>query len=111
MSRSRAARPLIRYSLWPDRKRRRQTTTSPGLVASTGLSVFFLRLFLMNSGSARGGSSTPDAPFCSPTNSLFPLAGLARGVARVPHLFLPPLPPLAPSSAFFPPPSIPPHPP
>ena len=31
MSRRRAVRPLIRYSLWPERYRRRPITTSPGL--------------------------------------------------------------------------------
>src|SRR5712691_12214267 len=46
MSRSRAMRPLIRYSLCPERYSRRLTTTSPGFVAGTGLSSAFF--FLLN---------------------------------------------------------------
>src|SRR6266478_5070603 len=51
MSRSRAMRPLIKYSLCPDRYSRRLTTTSPGFVAGTGLSpaFFFLLNKLLNS--------------------------------------------------------------
>src|SRR6266705_6168708 len=46
MSRSRAMRPLIKYSLCPDRYSRRLTTISPGFVAGTGLSSVFF--FLLN---------------------------------------------------------------
>src|SRR6266567_229090 len=46
MSRSRAMRPLIKYSLCPERYSRRLTTTSPGFVAGTGLSSAFF--FLLN---------------------------------------------------------------
>src|SRR5216684_5920423 len=50
MSRSRAMRPLIKYSLCPERYSRRLTTTSPGFVAGTGLSsvLFFLLNKLLN---------------------------------------------------------------
>src|SRR5271157_625159 len=44
MSRKRATRPLMRYSLWPLRYSLRLTTTSPGRVTSAGFSAFFLRL-------------------------------------------------------------------
>src|ERR1700751_4330318 len=44
MSRRRATRPLIRYSLWPLRYRRRLTTTSPGFATIGDFSVFFLFL-------------------------------------------------------------------
>src|SRR5271156_1448527 len=47
VSRWRPGRPLIRYSLWPLRYKRREMTTSPGLVTTAGFSLFFLRLFLM----------------------------------------------------------------
>ena len=51
MSRNRATRPLIRYSLCPERYRRRLTTTSPGRATGAGASAaFFLR---------RGFDSTP----------------------------------------------------
>src|SRR5580692_9045478 len=58
MSRRRPTRPLMRYSLWPERYKRRVTTTSPGLVASMGLSPPFLRrLPLRNSGALADVSS------------------------------------------------------
>src|SRR5580693_7553704 len=58
MSRRRPTRPLIRYSLWPERYKRRVTTTSPGLVASMGLSPPFLRrLPFRNSGALADVSS------------------------------------------------------
>src|SRR5713101_70503 len=57
-SRSRATRPLIRYSLCPERYNLRLTTTSPGFTAKTGLSaVFFRRFPLTNSGSAAVSSA------------------------------------------------------
>src|SRR6266581_575066 len=43
MSRRRATRPLMRYSLWPERYKRRPTTTSPGLACTAGLSAVRLR--------------------------------------------------------------------
>src|SRR5712691_635244 len=43
MSRRRATRPLMRYSLWPERYNRRPTTTSPGLACTAGLSAVRLR--------------------------------------------------------------------
>src|SRR5713101_9273768 len=64
MSRSLPTRPLIRYSLWPERYSRRQTTTSPGLVARTGLSAdFFFRLNLPP-GSAGDGAEPSAAVSC-----------------------------------------------
>src|SRR5229473_7943845 len=68
MSRSRATRPLIKYSLCPDRYSRRLTTTSPGFTAKTGLSAAFFRRFpLPNSASAAasspvGATSAPPGP-------------------------------------------------
>src|SRR6266446_3162423 len=63
MSRSLPTRPLIRYSLWPERYKRRLTTTSPGFVARTGLSgCFFFRLNLPP-GSAVDGAE-PSATTC-----------------------------------------------
>src|SRR5882757_2172965 len=50
MSRSRATRPLIRYSLCPLRYSLRLTTTSPGLLTSAGFSDFLRRLAFRNSG-------------------------------------------------------------
>ena len=38
-SRKRATRPLIKYSLWPERYSRRPTTTSPGFKAIAGFSA------------------------------------------------------------------------
>src|SRR5262249_51731833 len=58
MSRRRATRPLIKYSLCPLRYKRRLTTTSPGLVTSTGFSDLFLRLPFKSS----GWPSSPEAP-------------------------------------------------
>ena len=46
MSRNRATRPLIRYSLWPERYRRRPTTTSPGfrcIACFSAAARFFFR--------------------------------------------------------------------
>src|SRR5277367_69745 len=43
ISRRRPVRPLIRYSLWPLRYKRREMTTSPGLVTTAGFSLFLLR--------------------------------------------------------------------
>src|SRR6266436_6766300 len=64
MSRSLPTRPLIRYSLWPERYKRRLTTTSPGFVARTGLSAcFFLRLNLPP-GSAAAGAEPSAAACC-----------------------------------------------
>src|SRR5713101_3044004 len=73
-SRSRATRPLIRYSLCPERYNLRLTTTSPGFTAKTGLSaVFFRRFPLTNSGSAAvssalgATSASEDASSCIPS--------------------------------------------
>src|ERR1700741_1663603 len=64
MSRSLPTRPLIRYSLWPERYKRRLTTTSPGFVARTGLSAcFFFRLNLPP-GSAADGAEPSAAASC-----------------------------------------------
>src|SRR5712664_4263812 len=64
MSRSLPTRPLIRYSLWPERYSRRQTTTSPGFIASAGFSaVFFFRLNLPP-GSAGDGAEPSAAASC-----------------------------------------------
>src|SRR6266478_4287056 len=61
ISRSRATRPLIKYSLCPERYSRRLTTTSPGFIAKTGFSAAFFRRFpLPNSRSA--APSSPSAP-------------------------------------------------
>src|ERR1700676_208174 len=70
MSRRRATRPLMRYSLCPERYRRRLTTTSPGLVASARLSALFLRrLPLRNSGSMAEVSSVWGASCSAPAGS------------------------------------------
>ena len=47
MSRNRATRPLMRYSLCPERYSRRLTVISPGLVVNAGFSSLFF--FLLNS--------------------------------------------------------------
>src|ERR1700674_4349093 len=60
MSRSLPTRPLIRYSLWPERYRRRLTTTSPGLIAGTGFSANFLFRLNLPPGSA-GDRAEPSA--------------------------------------------------
>src|SRR5216683_8218436 len=71
-SRNRATRPLIRYSLCPERYNLRLTTTSPGFTAKTGLSaVFFRRFPLTNSVSAAASSrqaalSSRGAACCAP---------------------------------------------
>src|SRR5579859_3520435 len=51
MSRRRATRPLIRYSLCPLRYKRRLTTTSPGFATISGFSAFFFFLLFKNAGS------------------------------------------------------------
>src|SRR5712692_7695495 len=58
MSRRRATRPLMRYSLWPERYKRRPTTTSPGLACTAGLSAVRLR----RSGLRPADASAPSAP-------------------------------------------------
>src|SRR5882724_6678867 len=58
MSRSLPTRPLMRYSLWPERYSRRLTTTSPGFIARTGLSAAFFFFLNLLSGSA-GISAEP----------------------------------------------------
>src|SRR5499427_276395 len=62
MSRSRATRPLMRYSLCPLRYKRRLTTTSPGFVTIGGFSAF---LFFLpkepESAGAAGVSACPSA--------------------------------------------------
>src|SRR5215469_6836115 len=62
MSRSRATRPLMRYSLCPLRYKRRLTTTSPGFVTIGGFSAF---LFFLpkepESADAAGVSACPSA--------------------------------------------------
>src|SRR6266852_2417789 len=64
MSRSLPTRPLIKYSLWPERYSRRLTTTSPGFIARTGLSAcFFFRLNLPP-GSAGDGPDPSAAASC-----------------------------------------------
>src|SRR6266852_2703535 len=64
MSRSLPTRPLIKYSLWPERYSRRLTTTSPGFIANTGLSAgFFFRLNLPP-GSAGDGAEASAAASC-----------------------------------------------
>src|SRR5712664_3301618 len=64
MSRSLPTRPLIKYSLWPERYSRRLTTTSPGFTARTGLSSdFFFRLNLPP-GSAGDGVEPSAAASC-----------------------------------------------
>src|ERR1700674_5855595 len=60
MSRSLPTRPLIRYSLWPERYRRRLTTTSPGLITGTGFSANFLFRLNLPPGSA-GDRAEPSA--------------------------------------------------
>src|SRR6267143_685110 len=60
MSRSLPTRPLIRYSLWPERYRRRLTTTSPGLIAGTCFSANFLFRLNLPPGSA-GDRAEPSA--------------------------------------------------
>src|ERR1700676_2707494 len=57
ISRKRATRPLIKYSLCPERYNRRLTTTSPGFTTKTGFSAAFLRRFpLTNSDPASAPS-------------------------------------------------------
>src|SRR6516164_3932094 len=62
MSRRRATRPLMKYSLCPLRYKRRLTTTSPGFVTIDGFSVF---LFFFpqepESAGAAGGSAWASA--------------------------------------------------
>src|SRR5216684_2847219 len=99
MSRSLPTRPLIRYSLWPERYSRRQTTTSPGFIASAGFSaVFFFRLNLPP-GSAGDGAEPSAAASCvsggcagsserisvvsvKPESSLFSMTRVAESVAE-----------------------------
>src|SRR5882762_3147845 len=52
MSRKRPTRPLMRYSLCPERYSRRLTTTSPGFIARTGLSAAFFFFLNLLPGSA-----------------------------------------------------------
>src|ERR1700722_5639617 len=58
-SRKRATRPLIKYSLWPERYSRRPTTTSPGFNAIAGFSArrFFHGFFLSASAAAWASAS------------------------------------------------------
>src|ERR1700682_340672 len=60
ISRSLPTRPLIRYSLWPERYRRRLNTTSPGLIAGTGFSATFPFRLNLPPGSA-GDRAEPSA--------------------------------------------------
>ena len=55
MSRSRATRPLMRYSLCPERYSRRPTTTSPGFKFIAGFSA--ARFFFRKAGSLEVSSS------------------------------------------------------
>src|SRR6266852_3405783 len=63
MSRSLPTRPLMRYSLWPERYSRRLTTTSPGFGARTGLSAAFFFFLNLPSDSA-GISASPSVVSC-----------------------------------------------
>src|SRR5579859_6540942 len=56
MSRKRATRPLIKYSLCPLRYKRRLTTTSPGFIATSGLSDFLFFLPFKNAGWPSAGT-------------------------------------------------------
>src|SRR6266849_5603517 len=73
ISRNRATRPLIKYSLCPDRYSLRLTTTSPGFIATGFSAAFFFRFPLPNSGSAAASSAGGAAfdsggvPSCIPT--------------------------------------------
>src|SRR5215470_4412930 len=68
MSRKRATRPLIRYSLCPLRYKRRLTTTSPGFVTISGLSAFFFLLLFRN---------VEASPPSGTTSATFSLAGVS----------------------------------
>src|SRR5713226_2242189 len=79
-SRSRATRPLIRYSLCPERYNLRLTTTSPGFIAKTGLStVFFRRFPLTNSGSAAVSSALGATSASEGAASCIPSAAASIG--------------------------------
>src|SRR6266851_9604877 len=87
ISRSRAIRPLIKYSLCPDRYSRRLITTSPGFIAKTGFSAaFFRRLPLTNSDSVTASSpetaasATTGAGSCAPSLA----ASIASSFVSVP---------------------------
>src|SRR6267378_4942087 len=99
MSRSLPTRPLIRYSLWPERYRRRLTTTSPGLIAGTGFSANFL--FRLNlppdsagdgaepsaaascvSGACAGSSERISVTSVKPESSLFSVTRVVESVAE-----------------------------
>src|SRR5216683_4595871 len=79
-SRNRATRPLIRYSLCPERYNLRLTTTSPGFTAKTGLSaVFFRRFPLTNSGSAAVSSALGATSASEGAASCIPSAAASIG--------------------------------
>src|SRR5215469_3018318 len=61
MSRSRATRPLMRYSLCPLRYKRRLTTTSPGFVTVGGFSAFLFFLPKEPESAGAGVSACPSA--------------------------------------------------
>src|SRR5882724_2959352 len=65
MSRNRATRPLIKYSLCSLRYNRRLTTTSPGFVTSSGLSAFFFLFPFRNAGPSVATVASPESKFCS----------------------------------------------
>src|SRR6267378_2523391 len=98
MSRSLPTRPLIRYSLWPERYRRRLTTTSPGLIAGTCFSANFLFRLNLPPGSAGDRAEPSAATSCAsggcagsserisvtsvkPESSLFSVTRVAESVA------------------------------
>src|SRR6266403_562696 len=68
MSRSLPTRPLMRYSLWPERYSRRLTTTSPGFIARTGLSAAFFFFLNLPPGSA-AISASPSVVSCCVSGS------------------------------------------
>src|ERR1700737_3077378 len=110
MSRKRATRPLIKYSLCPERYSRRLTTTSPGFIAKTGLSAaFFLRFPLTNSGSATASgagapSSCRGAASCAPAWLAFAISSpsVFSALSALSALSVPSVPPASASSVLIP---------
>src|SRR5579863_7093942 len=78
ISRRRPVRPLIRYSLWPLRYKRREMTTSPGLVTTAGFSLFFLRFPLRKEDSDSCAASVA-AACCSASAEGVDSSGAAAG--------------------------------
>src|SRR5882762_10271415 len=81
MSRKRPTRPLMRYSLCPERYSRRLTTTAPGFIARTGLSAafFFFLNWLPGSAGISAHSCASEASVGS--SEIISVASVAAGMA------------------------------